>query len=47
MDRRAEINLREEAAGGADAGLPEGAGHLQQQVREVLSVSQTHSHVCC
>lgn len=44
MDRRAKINLREEAAGGFDAGLPEGAGHIQQQVREV---SQTHSHVCC
>lgn len=34
MDRRAKVNLREEAAGGTDAGLPEGAGHIQQQVRE-------------
>lgn len=35
MDGRAEINLRQEEAGGADAGLRERAGHLQQQVRSV------------
>jgi len=56
MDRRAKVNLREEAAGGSDAGLPEGAGHVQQQVRNVqskpadrtgsqpLSLSHTHTH---
>lgn len=33
MDRRAKVNLREEEAGGTDAGLCEGAGHIRQQVR--------------
>lgn len=33
MDRRAETDLRQEEAGGTDAGLRQGAGHLQQQVR--------------
>lgn len=33
MDRRAKVNLREEEAGGTDADLREGAGHVRQQVR--------------
>lgn len=40
MDGRAENNLREEEAGGADAGLRERAGDLQQQVSRILFVSK-------
>lgn len=34
MDGRAENNLRQEEAGGANAGLCERAGNIQQQVSQ-------------
>lgn len=39
MDGRAENNLREEEAGGADAGLLERAGDIQQQVRQKIKLN--------